>query len=325
MTAPTTITRAHCDNRTFFSESRNTFATLAVWLKVTKTSIVIGALLISAAIVAAVAIANRPRRVVIEAPLNVTFPEQGFSHATLEGLLRRYVTPEGQVDYAGWHASATDVAALDSYLAAVSRFSPETSPLRFPQRSDELAYWLYGYNAYVIKGVLDRWPLSSVTDVKAPIEAVTGLGFFYQLRFAFGGDYLSLFAVENQKIRERYRYARIHFVLNCASESCPVARPELPTGDALEELLARAAREFINDPDNVAVDYSLQTVYLSTIFKWYKKDFINDLRASGRPAERGLIDYVAGFASGALSSDLNRAGDYRIEFREYDWRLNDNS
>jgi len=33
-----------------------------------------------------------------------------------------------------------------------------------------------------------------------------------------------------------------------------------------------------------------------SIIKWYKKDFINDLRANGHPAERGLIDYVAGIA-----------------------------
>jgi hypothetical protein len=37
---------------------------------------------------------------------------------------------------------------------------------------------MYGYNAYVIKSVLDHWPLKSVTDVKAPVEAVKELGFF---------------------------------------------------------------------------------------------------------------------------------------------------
>ena len=148
------------------------------------------------------------------------------------------------------------------------------------------------------------------------------MGFFYQLRFSFGGEYMSLFTVENKKIRERYRDARIHFVLNCASESCPIARPELPTGKKLEQLMTKAADEFINDAANVSVDHSSKTVYLSSIFKWYKKDFVDDLRAKGRPTGRGLIDYVATIATGTLADDLDRARGYSIEFRDYDWSLN---
>lgn len=288
-----------------------------------KTSIAPGFLLILAAVVLTFLWVNRPRRIIIDVPVAADFPEQGFSHESFETLLGLYVTPAGRVNYELWHSSPDSVAQLDTYLAAVSRFSPDNAAERFPQRNDELAYWLYSYNAYVIKAVLDNWPLSSVTDVKAPIEAVRGMGFFYQLRFSFGGEYLSLLKVENKKIRTRYKDARIHFVLNCASESCPVARPELPTGDALEQLMTRAASEFINNPDNVSVDHDQQTVFLSSIFKWYEKDFINDLRANGRPAERGLVDYVASVATGALHSDLERANAYAVEFRDYDWGLNE--
>lgn len=289
----------------------------------TKISIAIWALLILAVLATTFFWVNRPRKVIVDVPVAANFPEHGFSHDSFEILLRQYVTPEGRVDYDRWHASEESVDQLDAYLAAVSRYSPENAAHRFPDRNDELAYWMYGYNAYVIKAVLDHWPLSSVTDVKAPIEAIKGLGFFYRLRFSFGGEYLSLLAVENKKIRSRYRDARIHFVLNCASESCPVARPELPTGEELEQMMELAAGEFVNDPDNVSVDHDTRTVFLSSIFKWYKKDFVNDLRAKGRPADRGLIDYVATIATGTLKEDLDGADGYAVEFRDYDWRLND--
>ena len=72
-----------------------------------------------------------------------------------------------------------------------------------PTANDELVYWIQGYNAYVIKAVLDHWPLDSVTDVKAPIEAVRGMGFFYRLRYKFGDRYFSLLRVENGIIRNR--------------------------------------------------------------------------------------------------------------------------
>ncbi len=287
-----------------------------------KSSIAILAVLIVTLIAIVFFWANRPRRVIIEAELPSNFPTQGFSHANFEDLLQTYVSVDGAIDYDRWHQVPSAVAQLDSYLAAVTKFSPDNAPHRFGDRNDELAYWMYGYNAYVIKSVLDNWPLNSVTDVKSPLEAVKGLGFFYQLRFSFGGEFFSLLRVETNKIRKQFKDPRIHFVLNCASDSCPVARPGLPIGDELEKLLALASSEFINDPENVAVNHGDKVVHLSKIFKWYKADFVNDVRRSGKPAENGLLTYVAQYATGDLSDDVARASEYQIEYRDYDWGIN---
>ena len=119
---------------------------------------------------------NRPRRVTIDAALPADFPETTFSHDSFEELLQTYVTADGRVDYELWQRSSLSTAQLNAYLAAVSRYSPDNAPDRFQSRNDTLAYWMYGYNAYVIKSVLNHWPIKSVTDVKAPIEAVKGLG-----------------------------------------------------------------------------------------------------------------------------------------------------
>jgi hypothetical protein len=266
--------------------------------------------------------ANRPQLIPINAAVPDDFPANSFSHSGFERLLSSYVDANGYVDYERWYGDAMSIAQLDSYLAAVSAYSPESSPERFPTRNDELAYWMYGYNAYVIKSVLSNWPLDSVTDVKAPIEIVKGMGFFYRLRYLFGGRAYSLLTVENDKIRKEYKDPRIHFVLNCGSESCPVIRPELPTGDALELLLAQSAREFVNDPANVKVDHKEQIIYLAAIFKWYEDDFLNWLRANGRPVDKGLLDYVTPIAAGALADDLERSVGYAIEFRDFDWTVN---
>ncbi len=283
----------------------------------------IAVVLILAALIACVLIANRPRLLTIDAAVPSNFPADRFDHSIFEHLLRSYVDESGKVDYERWQENQADLQSLDSYLAAVSRYSPESTPKRFEKQSDELAYWLYAYNAYVIKSILDRWPLQSVTDVKAPLELVKGLGFFYQLRFLFGGEAYSLYAVENNIIRARFRDARIHFVLNCASESCPVLRPELPDGEQLEPFLQQAAVEFVNDGRNVRIDHEKKLVVLSTIFKWFRKDFINDLRRRGLPSERGLIDYVANVAPATVGAELRRANDYEIVFADYDWTINE--
>lgn len=266
--------------------------------------------------------ANRPVLITVAAEPSADFPEAGFPHDSFEQLLKIYVDPDGLVDYQSWHDAAGDRTALNQYLAAVAALSPDKSPDRFPKQSDALAYWLYAYNAYVIYSILAHWPLESVTEVRAPLEVVTGLGFFYRQRFLFGGEALSLYAVENDIIRPRFRDPRIHFVLNCASASCPVLRPELPIGAELEALLASATMDFVSDRRNVHIDHATRTIIVSTIFKWYEKDFINELRRRGTPIEGGVIEYIASVAPPGLQAELEAAREYETRFEDYDWSLN---
>ncbi len=283
-------------------------------------------LLATALVIALIAVIvyrlDRPQLNTIDAMVPQDFPPDGFSHRLFEDLLKSYVNDAGEVDYEAWHDSSDDNRQLDSYLAAVSAYSPDNAPDRFESRNDALAYWLYAYNAYVIRSVLDHWPLQSVTDVQAPVEFVTGFGFFYRQQYVFGGDSYSLLAVENQKIRATYKDARIHFVLNCASESCPVLRPELPTGDALESLLQEATLEFVSDERNVYIDHASKTIFLSTIFKWFKKDFVSELRKRGLPTEGGAVAYIASVADPEKRDALLSAIDYDVKYRDYDWSLN---
>ena len=265
---------------------------------------------------------NRPIFISVDAEIPSDFPESVFSHRDFEELLIKFVDTEGNVDYESWQQSAAAVQQLSSYLAAVAQFSPDTSPERFATKNDQLAYWIYGYNAWVIESVLDHWPIDSVTDLKAPIEAITGLGFFHRQRFPFGGEAYSLLAVENNKIRKVHQDARIHFVLNCASDSCPVMRPTLPTGEDLQQLLDTATTDFVSDPKNVSIDHANKRIVLSTIFKWFRRDFINDLKKRSIPNEHGLADYVASVAPESLRAEIRSAQEYDIVFSDYDWSLN---
>ncbi len=265
---------------------------------------------------------TRPTVLRVDAPLPADFPEDGFSHRVFERLLLRFVDARGHVDYAAWHADAPARDALDSYLAAVAAYSPENAPERFPQDGARLVYWVHAYNAFVLRAVLDRWPLASVTDVKAPVEVVKGLGFFYTLQFVAGGRTYSLYELETSKAVEGTGDARVHFVLNCASGGCPVLRPELPEGPELDAFLATAAREFVADPANVAVDHAARTLTLSPLFDWYEDDFLDDLRRRGIPASRGIVDYLLHVAPEARHADLERATEYAVVHADYDWSLN---
>jgi hypothetical protein len=96
-------------------------------------------------------------------------------------------------------------------------------------------------------------------------------------------------------VRKRFAEPRVHFALNCASASCPRLPGESFRPESLESQLARETSRFLAEHVEVQGD----TVYLSRIFERYAEDFQPD------PA-----------------TWVGRAGK-RVEFREYDWSLND--
>ena len=262
--------------------------------------------------------------ITVTTPLPHDFPTAGFSHNTFEQLLKRYVV-DGRVDYDTWHANKAALIELDSYIAALAAYSPDNTPQRFTNENDRKAYWLYAYNALVIKAVLDRWPLGSVTDVKAPLELVKGYGFFYQQQFIVGGKTYNLYDIEHQKVLKEWEDPRAHYVLNCASGSCPIIRPELPTGDALEPFLNKAMHDFLRNPKNIAIDHANKKINLSLIFSWYEKDFLNEMHRRGLPVEHGIVDYLIQVVPAEMKPQLEAAINYTVSYDEYDWDINKTS
>ena len=61
-----------------------------------------------------------------------------LSHQAWDELLRRYVDPDGLVDYASWKQSTEDVRRLDDYLSALS----QADERREATSSQRLAFWI---------------------------------------------------------------------------------------------------------------------------------------------------------------------------------------
>lgn len=240
-----------------------------------------------------------------------TGPEdsEAFSDAVYVALVRKFSSDDGgSVDYAAWQSSADDMAALDEHIAAIARFSPRSHPGMFPSGDAETSYWINAYNALVIDSVLDLWPLESVRDVRVSLTSrlIPGKGFFYDREIVVGGQRTNLLNLEQQILRDQ-QDPRLHFALNCASDSCPVLRASAWSDAELDV----AAREFINNPANVSVQ--ADAVHLSSIFKWYRKEFPQD-----------LYSYLRQYADDDLPAQLATAFelDLPIRYVEYDWSLN---
>ncbi len=223
---------------------------------------------------------------------------EAFSHAALDSVLQRYLHG-GRVDYAGL---VRDRGPLDRYLAATRAARPDEWP-----REEQIAFWINVYNARVLEGVIRRPGLRSVMDVGKVLGVPTGA--FFRGRFVAAGREASLNDIEHGILRAKFHEPRVHFVVNCASASCP-ALPEHPlSGGALDAELERATVRFLSDRSRNQVDPARE-LRVSSIFKWYRGDF------------KAVAGSVQAFVERHWPRRERFVPGLPVHFLEYDWSLN---
>ena len=210
-------------------------------------------------------------------------------NALFDGVLKKYVDAQGFVNYAGLKKNPAD---LNKYLDMLS--ATKTSGF---SRNEGLAFWSNAYNAFTLKLMIDNYPLKSITDLK--FGGKTAWDYVW---ITIDGKKLSLNQIENEILRPKYKEPRIHFIINCASFSCPVLLNKALTADNVQALMTQQAKRFINDPKRNKI--SSNSAQVSKLFDWYGADF-GDLRVF-------LNKY----------SDTKIQEGTKIGFMEYDWSLN---
>ena len=224
-------------------------------------------------------------------------------HAAWDLLLKHHVA-SGLVDYEGFRQ---DYAALERYLNNLH----DVQPSQLGSRRAELAFWINAYNASVVKGVLDHYPIASVKEVK---------GFFDRIRYRVAGRELTLNEIESEG--RAFGDRRIHFAVVCASSSCPSLRAEAYVSDRLDAQLAEQTRTFLGDPQR-GMRIEGATLWVSKIFAWYTADFVpaKGLGPLHRLTSEPLLSILAPY----LAPAVTRAAQMRtlaLKFLDYDWSLN---
>ncbi len=233
-----------------------------------------------------------------------------FSYDDWATVLETVVDGKGFVDY---DALRADRVALDRFLQQLQSQGPETTPELFPNREDQLAYYINAYNALVFEGVLGLdedattvWGFSK-----------TGYGFFVKMKVEFDGQKMSLKKLEDDLVREGFKDPRIHAALNCASADCPRLPQEPFLPETLDQQLDAAMQEFVAEERNCKVDTDAGTVTLSKIFDWFRKDFEDYPKPLGEGGGE-LLDYVNRYRA----PDAQIPAGLKIKFASYDKSLN---
>ena len=223
-----------------------------------------------------------------------------FSHDLFDQVLQEHVNEKGRVNYTKLKANPEK---FEAYLDLVAAANPTEWSY-----NEQLTFWVNAYNALVIKGVIDHYPITSVRKVKL------FNGFFSRLKFQAAGKTYTLNDIEHGILREEYPDPRVHFVIVCASFSCPPLWNRAYTVETIEERLETATLNFIRNPENVRIDRTKGDVYVSKIFEWYKDDFTEGYD--------GAADFLADYlppedAEYLLSTKVT------LRYLHYDWTLND--
>lgn len=222
-------------------------------------------------------------------------------HDAWTHILGRWVE-DGRVDYAGLQRDGRP--ALTSYLATLSGAC--AADYERWTRAERIAFWTNAYNAFTVQLIVDNYPIASIRR----IGWLPGAAFRQQFIPVEGlkGGVISLDDIEHGTLRSAFQEPRIHFALVCAARSCPALRSEAYRAADLDHQLDDQGRRFLRDPTRNRWDPAKNTLFLSSIFKWFRGDF--------EAAAGSLGAFVGRYLDPA-------AANADIEFLDYDWALND--
>ncbi|MBI2372710.1 MAG: DUF547 domain-containing protein [Deltaproteobacteria bacterium] len=249
-----------------------------------------------------------------------------LEHLAWTGILERFTQADSRgtirFDYRAVRTSTEANLELGRYLATLDAVAPS----RLDGSDERLAYWINGYNASVVRGVLDFFDGDlgySVSD--------DDFVFFDLPRHRLGGLVLSLNQIEHGVLRGDPAHAsiaatsedlrvkilalheeltggapidpRIHIGLNCASLSCPNLERRAYRGRSIDAELDAASRAFVGDPAKGTGPNGI-----SQIFRFYAADF--------EATHGNAAGFISAYREGGLEGvNLDR-------FLEYDWSLN---
>lgn len=212
----------------------------------------------------------------------------------LESVYSTVVSAEGRVDYGRLKNEPELMAALETYAAYLAEVDLDA----ITDKNSRIALLANAYNTFILIGVTRAWPVDSVRKIR-PL-----FGFFKKTEWQLGRRKLTLDSLENELLRPLDN--RIHFLINCASNSCPVLVPQVFTAENVTSLMDANLQRFLADPEKNRFNPETGHWQLSKIFDWFAADF---------GGKDGLVAFIQ-----KVRPEL--APPQKVDFLDYDWGLN---
>jgi hypothetical protein len=224
----------------------------------------------------------------------------------LRSIIDRYRDSQGNVNYFALMADKSMVAFAES----LSDFDLSS----LTTREAKLAFWINSYNALSIYGVVKKLEKDPDFAIKGNKSWFSRVRFFALQKFRVGGKEYTLKTIEDN-IRKDFEDPRVHFALNCSSLGCPLLKDGLYSAENIDAELDAATKLYLSSKEGLQLDKDKGILYVSMIFKWYKKDF----EVTGKK----VIEYIREYAPNDIRDYIDEMkGEFKIKNIEYDWALN---
>ncbi len=243
-------------------------------------------------------------------------------HKPFDELLDLYVR-DGLVYY---NALKSDRGRLDRYLRALDGVSG-ADYASWP-RERQMAFWINAYNAFVLRTVVDNYPIRRVAAQypRGSIRLVSGA--FDKQSFRAGGRSVTLDGIE-QDVLTPFGDPRVFLALGRGALGSGRLRSEAFNGSRLDQQLTDVAAESVDRKELVRVDAGAEVMSISPLFSWREAAFTAAYAdkapavfASRSPIERSVLALISPYL---LTSELEyvQRNSFKVQFHDFDWRLND--
>lgn len=238
-------------------------------------------------------------------------------------VLKTYVK-SGGVEYA---ALQKNRKPLDQFIQEIGTVN-STEYAKW-SREQQLAFWINAYNAWILRIVIDHYPISRnrLTGLVFPENSVQQIdGVWGNIQMQSPAGKVSLNDMEHKILRGQFMQPRIHFAIVCASLGCPPLKKEPYTPDQIYDQLEDSARKFATDRSRVKMDQAARRIDISQIFKWFSEDFAgfsdDQWRHEYSVEKAGPLAFLSRYfpADDAL---FLKAGPVDVTYLPYDWSLNE--
>jgi hypothetical protein len=225
--------------------------------------------------------------------------------------------------YVYYRALRSDRSRLDRYLASVAATS-----LASATREEQIAFWINAYNAFILRTVIDNYPIRQRSKDYPPGSIRQIPGAFERTAHRAAGRSLTLDQIE-QTVLAGFGDPRVYLALGRGSAGGGRLRSEAFQGASLERQLSEVANECATRSQCVEVDRTANEVRISAIFSWRQKEFVaayadraDKMFASRGPIERAVLALVWPRLL-TTERDFLEKNEFKVIFRQFDWTLND--
>jgi hypothetical protein len=243
-------------------------------------------------------------------------------HRPFDEILDIYVR-DGFVYY---NALRLERAKFDQYVAALNGATATAHATG--TREQQLAFWINAYNAFVLRTVIDRFPIRGKASAY-PTSSIRQIpGAFERLTHRAAGRTVTLDGIEKD-ILTPLGDARAFLALGRGSVGGGRLRSEAYDASRIDQQLDAVAAESLTRKEVVRIDAVENRLIVSALFSWREPAFVAsfadkaaDIFRERSPLERAVLALIEPHLVGAEAEFLEK-NTFSMVFDTFDWRLND--